>query len=74
MKIPDNENAPHRAVIFIQAEVHELLPSGECSGRKIFDIKQFPIYLDGMDRNIAIRKLNELLAEVKEKCKASQIS
>ena len=66
---PANEQAPHRAVIWIQAEVHELLPTGECSGRSVYNIQQFPLFLDGADRHIAVRKLNELLAEVKEKCK-----
>lgn len=69
MEIPSNPQAPHRAVIFIQAEVHELLSTGECSGRPVVKIKQFPVYLDGPDRWMAERRLNELLAEVKTKCK-----
>lgn len=74
MEIPRNEKAPHRAVIHIQAEVHELLPTGECSGRPTVKIARFPIYLDGADRFIAERKLNELLEEVKTQCKATHLS
>ena len=70
--IPANEEAPHRAVIWIQAEVYDLLKTGECSGMARHKIERFPIYLDGEDRNMAIRKLNELLAEMKESCRKSQ--
>lgn len=69
MKVVSNERAPHRAVIFISAEVHEVLASGEFSGRAVEKIEQFPVQLDGADRAICIRKLNELLSEVKQKCR-----
>lgn len=64
-----NPKAPHRAVVWIQAEVHELTPHGECGGDPVYKIRQFPVYLDGVDQNITIRKLNELLEEVKTRCK-----
>lgn len=67
--IPGNERAPHKAVIFVRAEVHEVLPTGECSGRPVYKIVEFPLALDGADKNICIRKLNELLAQWKETCK-----
>lgn len=69
--VPHNANAPHRAVIFIQAEVHELRPNGECTGMPVYTIKQFPVYLDGLDKNIAVRKLNELLEGLKAQCRPS---
>jgi len=67
--IPNNDEAPHRAVIWITAEVHELLKTGECSGMPKYKVERFPVYIDGADKFIAIRKLNELLAEVKEQCR-----
>lgn len=67
--IANNAEAPHRAILWIQAEVHELLKTGECSGMAKYKIERFPVFLDGADKFIAIRKLNELLAEVKEKCR-----
>ncbi len=68
MKVSSNETARHRAVIFISAEVHEVLPNGEFSGRPVEKIQQFPLQLEGADRAICVRQLNELLAEIKKKC------
>lgn len=71
MNIPENPNGPHRAVIWLQAEVHELLSTGECSGRPVEKVDVFPVYIDGENRHTAIRKMNEFLAEVKKKCLSS---
>lgn len=65
-KSPD---APHRAVIWVEASVQELTPHGECSGMSVFKVSKFPVYIDGMDRNIAIRKLNEFLEKLKVEAK-----
>lgn len=61
-------DAPHRAILWIRAEVHEVTKHGECSGSVKYRVEEFPLYVDGLDRNLCVRKLNELLAEVKEKC------
>lgn len=71
MKAVTNERAPHRAIIWIRAEVHELLPSGECTGRPASEIKQFALSLDGLDLSQATVRLNTLLEEVKTKCRTS---
>lgn len=72
MKAVTNPLAPHRAILWIRAEVHELLPSGECAGRPANEIKQFALSLDGLDLSQATLKLNTLLDEVKSKCRPSQ--
>lgn len=64
-----NELAPHKAVIFIRAEVHEVLKGGECSGDPVMKIGTFPVAISGKDRFEAERKLNELLEELKTRCK-----
>ncbi len=72
MKANTNPLAPHRAIIWIAAEVQELLPTGECSGREAYTIRKFPVAIDGVDLPITIRKLNELLGEVKTKCRPTE--
>jgi hypothetical protein len=62
-----NPTAKHRNIIWIQAETHEVLPSGECSGSPVYKVARFPITFDGEDKDIAIRVLNEFLEEVKKK-------
>lgn len=59
----------HRAVVWIQAEVHEINKHGECAGDPKHKVKSFPLAIEGADLNITIRKLNELLDSVKEQCK-----
>ena len=66
MAIAENPNSPHRCVVFIQGEVHELLKTGECAGRPVHKIESFPIYFDGNDKFLAIQKANEFLAVVKQ--------
>ena len=68
MEIIEHPDAPHQAVIYIQAEVHEVLPTGELSGRPVVKINRFPITFHASDKNLAERKLNEFLEEIKTKC------
>lgn len=72
MTIPDNTEAPHKALIWIRAEVHEVMKTGECTGRPVMNVEQFPVYIDGTNRDMAIRILNDLLAEFKQRCKQHQ--
>jgi hypothetical protein len=30
-----NEKAPHQAVMLLKIDIHELLPTGECSGKQL---------------------------------------
>ncbi len=59
----------HTAIIFIKAEVQDQLDTGECSGRVKYEIKQFPLKIEGMDFNDAVKRLNETLAGLKETCR-----
>jgi len=63
--IQSNPDAPHRAVIWLYAEVHEMLKTGECSGSPVHKVRQFPIVIDGSNREEAIQKLEQLLKELK---------
>jgi hypothetical protein len=68
--IPSNSEAPHKGILWIRAEVHEITKTGECTGNPVYKVETFPVAIDGADRHICIRKLNEILAEFKEKCSA----
>lgn len=65
--LPSNDKAPHRAVLFVRAEVHEVLATGECSGRPVYRL-EVPVQLDGADKHICVRKLNEVLEGLKQSC------
>lgn len=65
--LPKNHDKPHRAVIMLSAEVHELTPHGDCSGMAVYRIAPFPIFLDGADQAAAVRRLNELFEELKKR-------
>lgn len=67
--LPSNDKAPHKAVIFVRAEVHEANAAGECSGRPVYRVKEFPVCIDGADKHICIRKLNEQLEEFIAQCR-----
>lgn len=62
--------SPHKAIIFVSAEVHDLLPTGECSGRIAFEIKRFPMMIDGMNKGDTIKRLNETLEGLKATCRS----
>jgi hypothetical protein len=66
--VAGNPEAAHRAVIWLSAEVHELTKHGECAGDPKYRVERFPVYIDGLDRNLAVRKLNELFEELKSRC------
>lgn len=66
--IPANSDAPHRAIIWLKAEIHEVMKTGECTGMPVQKVAEFPIYFDGMDKFTTIRKLNELFEELKARC------
>jgi len=68
--VPQSDDSPHRAIIWVEAEVHELTPHGECSGMPKTRVARFPLYVDGLDRFICTRKLNETLEHLKGLCPA----
>lgn len=49
-------------------EVHEKLPSGEMGGIASHKEKKV-LALDGADKHICMRKLNELIEELKKCCR-----
>jgi hypothetical protein len=68
--VPNNEHAPHKAVIWIKADVYEVTKTGECTGIPMYSVDTFPVYVDGIDRRSAIMRLNEKLEEIKKLCPA----
>ena len=66
--IPSCDGAPHKAIIWVSGEVHEITKHGECSGMSKYNIKPFPLTIDGEDKDMTIRKLNEALAELRRIC------
>lgn len=69
MKVPHNDNQPHAAVITIEANVYDKRPTGELSGNVVTKIKKFHLKVEGADRVICEKRLNEILAELKTKCR-----
>lgn len=61
-----DDTAPHTAVVRIYVEVHEKLPTGELSGR--ICEKRDPVILavEGSDKFICTRRLNEMMEDVKK--------
>lgn len=55
---------PHRVVLFVKAEVHPLNEHGECAGTEVHKADEI-IAFDGEDRAIAIRRLEDLIEELK---------
>ena len=70
--VKGNEHAPHKAVIWISADVYDTLKTGENSGISRFEIKRFPIEISGNDRHETIKKLNEAIEEFKAQCQKKQ--
>lgn len=60
------EDKPHKAIINIQIEVHDILDTGECSGR-IVDLEQYNIQpyfllsIDGENLNDCLKNLKTRL-------------
>lgn len=71
MKPPSNPTAPHAVVIYFKAEVREKLPTGELSGNMAHahpekGTKHWEVFkMEAQDKSIAIRKLNELLRQLR---------
>jgi hypothetical protein len=65
---PQSEHAPHRAVIWVEAAVYEMTKHGECGGSPRARVERFPLYVDGLDKHLATRKLNETLEAIKSLC------
>ncbi len=57
------EDVPHTAVLWLKFEVHEKLPTGELRGQPVQQGERI-FKLEGHDKFICIRKLNELLASL----------
>ncbi len=67
--VPKSDVAPHRAVVWVEAEVHEVTQYGEMSGSPKDRIARFPLEVTAPDRPACVRRLNELLARLKDLCK-----
>lgn len=65
-----NPAAPHKAVLWISAEVWEVNRTGECVGGPKVRVEQFPVYIDAVDEYVATRRLNEFIDQVRAQCPA----
>lgn len=63
--LEQNDQAPHRVLISVQAEVYEVLPSGECNGASVYKDRK-NLMLSGKDKDDAINKLQKLLLGLQE--------
>jgi hypothetical protein len=63
--LPKNNDCPHKAIIYVSAEVHEVTKLGEFSGMSKYTVEKFPVVIQGNDLNITIRKVNEFLERIK---------
>ena len=70
-----NAKSPHKAVIKLQMEIHEILPTGECSA-KILTKEELAKYnlqpkclvtVNGFDRHNCLLKTKELLEKFEKK-------
>lgn len=67
--------APHKAVILLNIEIHEVLPTGECSGKVLTDkeliengLKKFmTVSMNGFDKFECVKKLKQLLSQFEGK-------
>lgn len=69
MNVKSNPQAMHKSIIWVEVDTHELLETGECSGNVGAKIKRFPIEIKGRNLADVTKKVNEVLEELKEKCK-----
>jgi hypothetical protein len=67
VELQTNPNAPHRVLITVLTEMHELLPTGECRGIVVNKGRKL-LQLDGSDMLMTIKKLSDLLQELQQKC------
>lgn len=70
MQISCNEHAMHKAILWIEVDVTELLSTGECSGNIGHKIQRFPLTITGINKSETLRKVGTLIEEIKEKCKS----
>ena len=61
--IPHRDDVPHTAVLWVRFEVHEKMPSGDLRGSPRVKGEQV-FKVEGADRFICERRLNELLQEL----------
>lgn len=62
-----SNSSPHKAVILLTVEVHEILPSGECSGQPVPNNilkehglkRNMVVSVDGHDMDDCLKKLKE---------------
>jgi hypothetical protein len=59
---------PHRACVWIYAEIHPVNSRGEFAGEPVRTHQRFPVQLDGTDLPLVERRLAELFALIREKC------
>lgn len=66
--------APHKAILHITLEVHEVLKSGECSGNTVSDKDlqeynirpKFLLSVDGIDKFKCLEKLKNKLEHIND--------
>jgi hypothetical protein len=63
--VQGSDEAPHKAIIWIRAEVYDLTRTGECSGNPRYGINPFAIEIEGSNKPEVIRRLNERLEQIK---------
>lgn len=63
-----NPDAPHRAVIWLHMEVHEVNKLGECGGNPV-KTEKLVLCLDGENREACLNKISEAVEELRSKCK-----
>lgn len=67
--------APHKAVILLNVEIHEVLSTGECSGKVLSDKelvemglkKHMTVSVNGFDKFECVKKLRELISQFEGK-------
>lgn len=69
MNIKSNPHAMHKVILWVEADVHELLETGECSGNVGMRISRFPIEIKARNLADATKKINETIEELKQRCK-----
>ena len=62
-----NPTAPHKIILYLRAEVREVMPTGEIHGNTAHNHPMEVFAHDAQDRDIAIRVLNEFLQELRSK-------
>lgn len=67
--LPQNDSAPHKAIVIVRAEVHEILPDGQCSGRPSYKVQDFILgSIDGCNLEETVSRLEGFIKELKATC------